>query len=95
MLKSIEGRKGKFFDTAYETGFSSTSRLHDLFVKIEGMSPAEYKNGGKSLQINYSFSETPFGNVLQLPQKKESVLWLLKPIKKALGDLQAKFPNAF
>jgi AraC family transcriptional regulator of adaptative response/methylated-DNA-[protein]-cysteine methyltransferase len=30
-------------------------------VKIEGMSPAEYKNGGKSLNINYSFSESPFG----------------------------------
>jgi hypothetical protein len=31
---------------------------------------------------------------LQLPQKKESAIWLLKPINKALGDLQAKFPNA-
>jgi AraC family transcriptional regulator of adaptative response/methylated-DNA-[protein]-cysteine methyltransferase len=29
------------------TGLSGTSRLHDLFVNIEGMTPAEYKNGAK------------------------------------------------
>ena len=56
----LKEEKASLFDTAYETGFSSTSRLHDLFVKIEGMSPAEYKNGGKSLHINYSFSETGY-----------------------------------
>jgi methylphosphotriester-DNA--protein-cysteine methyltransferase len=60
MLKSIEGRKAVYLIPLMRQDFSSTSRLHDLFVKIEGMSPAEYKNGGKSLQINYSFSETPF-----------------------------------
>ena len=46
------------------TGLSSTGRLHDLFVKIEGMTPGEYKNGGENLSINYSFSESPFGTIL-------------------------------
>ena len=45
----LKEEKASLFDTAYETGFSSTSRLHDLFVKIEGMSPAEYENGEKAL----------------------------------------------
>jgi AraC family transcriptional regulator of adaptative response/methylated-DNA-[protein]-cysteine methyltransferase len=40
------------FDTAYETGLSGTGRLHDLFIKVEGMTPGEYKNGGASLTIN-------------------------------------------
>ncbi|HEV7380523.1 MAG TPA: AraC family transcriptional regulator, partial [Dyadobacter sp.] len=35
-------------DTAIDTGLSGTSRLHDLFVNIEGMTPAEYKSGGGS-----------------------------------------------
>jgi AraC family transcriptional regulator of adaptative response/methylated-DNA-[protein]-cysteine methyltransferase len=39
-------------------------------VKIEGMSPAEYKNGGKSLNINYSFSESPFGNIMVASTEK-------------------------
>ncbi len=52
------------FQTAYETGLSGTIRLHDLFIKIEGMTPADYKNGGKNLTINYSFNNSPFGNIL-------------------------------
>ena len=60
----MKEEKATLFDTTYETGLSSTSRLHDLFVNIEGMTPAEYKNGGKNLQINYSFAESPFGNLI-------------------------------
>ncbi|HLW51152.1 MAG TPA: methylated-DNA--[protein]-cysteine S-methyltransferase [Sphingobacteriaceae bacterium] len=52
------------FETTYEAGLSSTSRLHELFVNIEGMTPAEYKNGGRDLQINYELAGSPFGNVL-------------------------------
>jgi AraC family transcriptional regulator, regulatory protein of adaptative response / methylated-DNA-[protein]-cysteine methyltransferase len=51
-------------DAAYETGLSGTGRLHDLFISIEGMTPGEYKNGGESLKINYSFAESPFGEIL-------------------------------
>lgn len=50
--------------TAYALGLSSSSRLHDLFVKIEAMTPAEYKNGGASLRIYYSIQESPFGQIL-------------------------------
>lgn len=51
-------------DAAYETGLSGTGRLHDLFITIEGMTPGEFKNGGESLSINYSFAESPFGEIL-------------------------------
>ena len=60
----LKGTQATLFDTAFETGLSGTGRLHDLFVNIEGMTPAEYKNGGKSLVINYSFAESPFGNII-------------------------------
>lgn len=83
------------FDTARETGLSSTSRLHDLFVNIEGMTPAEYKNGGKNLHINYSFAESPFGNLLVASTPKGvCYLGFAEEKTKALEDLQAKFPNA-
>ncbi|MDF2455399.1 MAG: ada [Cytophagaceae bacterium] len=52
------------FDAAEATGLSGTGRLHDLFVKIEGMTPGEYKNGGEQLAIQYSFQESPFGKLL-------------------------------
>lgn len=91
----LKEEKASLFDAAYETGLSSTSRLHDLFVKIEGMSPAEYKNGGRSLRINYSFSGSPFGNVVAASTEKGICYLAFENDKtKALGDLQAKFPNA-
>lgn len=51
-------------EAVYQTGLSSTSRLHDLFVKIEGMSPGEFKNGGAELDIHYRFLPGPFGEML-------------------------------
>ncbi|WP_241280143.1 bifunctional helix-turn-helix domain-containing protein/methylated-DNA--[protein]-cysteine S-methyltransferase [Chryseobacterium cucumeris] len=91
----LKEEKASLFDTAYETGLSSTSRLHDLFVKIEGMSPAEYKNGGKSLSIHYSFSESPFGNLLVASTEKGICYMAFEDDKeKAFGELKQKFPNA-
>jgi AraC family transcriptional regulator of adaptative response/methylated-DNA-[protein]-cysteine methyltransferase len=49
---------------SFETGLSGTSRLHDLFIQIEGMTPGEYQHGGKGLHINYSHAETIFGDIL-------------------------------
>ncbi|HWK04295.1 MAG TPA: methylated-DNA--[protein]-cysteine S-methyltransferase [Puia sp.] len=63
--KSLLQDKGAtLFDTAFETGLSGTGRLHDLFIGIEGMTPGEYKNGGEALSINYSFAESPFGEII-------------------------------
>lgn len=49
------------FDVTMDAGLSGTSRLHDLFVKVEAMTPGEYKNRGKNLTIYYSNLETIFG----------------------------------
>jgi AraC family transcriptional regulator, regulatory protein of adaptative response / methylated-DNA-[protein]-cysteine methyltransferase len=48
-------------DTTVLMGLSSSSRLHDLFVTYEAMTPAEYKRQGDGLTINYGVHETPFG----------------------------------
>ncbi len=91
----LKEEKATLSDTALETGLSSTSRLHDLFVKIEGMSPAEYKNGGKNLKISYSFSETPFGNVITASTEKGICSMAFGENREnALGNLVSKFPNA-
>lgn len=83
------------FDAAYETGLSGTSRLHDLFINIEGMTPAEYKNGGKNLAINYSFAKSPFGNIIVAStQKGVCYMAFNEDEKQELKNLKLKFPNA-
>jgi AraC family transcriptional regulator of adaptative response/methylated-DNA-[protein]-cysteine methyltransferase len=51
-------------DTAYEVGLSGPSRLHDLFVTHEAMSPGEWKAGGEGLTLAYGFHRSPFGMAL-------------------------------
>ncbi|MBS1504311.1 MAG: helix-turn-helix transcriptional regulator, partial [Bacteroidetes bacterium] len=36
----LKEKQATLFDAAFETGLSGTGRLHDLFINIEGMTPA-------------------------------------------------------
>ncbi|MEW6415887.1 MAG: methylated-DNA--[protein]-cysteine S-methyltransferase [Pseudomonadota bacterium] len=45
-------------------GLSSTSRLHDLMVSCEAMTPGEIKAGGRDLEIAYGFACSPFGEAI-------------------------------
>ena len=93
--KILKNEQATLFDTAYETGLSSTSRLHDLFVNIEGMTPAEFKNGGKNLEMNYSFAESPFGNLIVASTSKGVCYMAFEEDETlAFHKLQEKFPNA-
>lgn len=91
----LQQEQATLFDAAFEIGLSSTSRLHDLFVNIEGMTPAEYKNGGKNLHINYSFTESPFGSLI-VSSTPKGVCYMSFEVdeEKALNKLKMKFPNA-
>ena len=53
-------------ETSHELGLSGPSRLHDLFVTHEAMSPGDYKTGGKGLVIRYGFHAGPFGRALAM-----------------------------
>lgn len=51
-------------ETSIEVGLSGPSRLHDLFVTHEAMSPGEWKARGGGLTIRYGFHPCPFGTAL-------------------------------
>lgn len=93
--KLLKDQQATLFDTAFETGLSGTGRLHDLFVNIEGMTPAEYKNGARNLFINYSFAESPFGNLIVASTPKGVCYMAFDDDEaNALNDLKQKFRNA-
>ncbi|MFC6102880.1 methylated-DNA--[protein]-cysteine S-methyltransferase [Olivibacter domesticus] len=100
---SVEHAKGilkntgaTLFDTAFATGLSGTGRLYDLFVKVEGMTPGEYKNGGVMLQINYSFADSPFGPLIVASTEKGICYmgFADEGDEQALYLLKATFPSA-
>lgn len=82
-------------DATMETGLSSTSRLHDLFVQMEGMSPATYKNGGQNLIIHYHFTESPFGQLL-IASTDKGICYMAfeKHRQTGLQNLVSHFPAA-
>jgi AraC family transcriptional regulator of adaptative response/methylated-DNA-[protein]-cysteine methyltransferase len=91
----LKEKSATLFDTAFETGLSGTGRLHDLFINIEGMTPAEYKNGGAALTINYSFAESPFGDIIVASTTKGICYIAFADDREfALSELNDQFPNA-
>jgi AraC family transcriptional regulator, regulatory protein of adaptative response / methylated-DNA-[protein]-cysteine methyltransferase len=91
----LKSKTATVFDAAFETGLSGTGRLHDLFIKIEGMTPGEFKNGGEQLFINYSYAESPFGNIIVASTTKGIChIAFADDEHKALHELQQHFPKA-
>lgn len=91
----LKNRHSNVLDVAHETGLSGSSRLHDLFVSIECMTPGEFKNGGEALHINYCYADSPFGKMIlaSTPKGICSIAFEEDP-NLALSNLKMRFPNA-
>jgi len=55
---------------ALEAGLSGPSRLHDLCLKIEAMTPGDYAKAGAGLTIDYGFGFSPFGLAIVMTTDK-------------------------
>ena len=60
-LKSNLQQTKNLIDAAESSGLSSQSRVYELFVNIEGVTPQQYKSGGKGIEIFYGYHSSPFG----------------------------------
>ena len=91
LLRSAESVMG----AAYEVGLSGGSRLHDLFVTLEAITPGEYKAGGADLVLRWGVHETPFGPALLVASDRGlSRLSFLdgKRLDPALAEAEADWP---
>ncbi len=82
---------------ALEAGLSGPSRLHDLCLKLEAMTPGEYAKQGEGVQIDYGFAFSPFGLALVLSTGK-GICGLgfgeEGGEEKMLADMTARWPKA-
>lgn len=82
-------------DVAFDTGLSSTSRLHDLFVSIEGMTPHIYRKGGATLHIQCAVSDTVFGPIfIGATNRGVCFVGFFEREEDAFLDLKRRFPEA-
>jgi len=59
--KALLRERRAVLEVANEVGLSGPSRLHDLFVRWEAMTPGSYAKEGEGLVIRSGTFETPFG----------------------------------
>jgi AraC family transcriptional regulator of adaptative response/methylated-DNA-[protein]-cysteine methyltransferase len=62
-------------DAALDAGLSGPSRLHDLFVTCEAITPGEFKALGYRLVIRWGLHDSPLGRVL-LGATERGICWL-------------------
>jgi AraC family transcriptional regulator of adaptative response/methylated-DNA-[protein]-cysteine methyltransferase len=62
--KSLLRDASSVLETTFEVGLSGPSRLHDLFVTFEAMTPGEYKALGSGLVLRWGVHPTPFGEAM-------------------------------
>ncbi|MEM6518597.1 MAG: methylated-DNA--[protein]-cysteine S-methyltransferase [Cyanobacteria bacterium P01_C01_bin.70] len=80
-----------------ESGLSSPSRLHDLYMRFEAMTPADYRDGGSGLAIAYGLHPTRFGRALiATTDRGICQLQFYAPDESAvaLDRLRAQWPQA-
>ena len=71
-------------------------RLNSRFLKVLPMSAEESGNGGRNLNIAYSFTETPFGEILMASTSKGIcyLAFVTESRDAVLDELKHIFPHA-
>ena len=68
--KSLLRERFTTLEAADSVGLSGSSRLHDMFLRWEAMSPGDYAKGGAGLTIYWGWFESPFGPALVMGTDK-------------------------
>ena len=84
-------------DAALSAGLSGPSRLHDLFLVSEAMTPGAYRKKGEGETIRHAFVDGPFGRAL-LGATEKGVCWLsfegkLSP-EAQIAEMRGDWPAA-
>lgn len=91
LLRASESVMG----AAYEVGLSGPSRLHDLFVGFEAMTPGEYRAEGADLTLHWGVHDTPVGPALFVVSDRGLVRLAFlqdQEAQAALAEAQADWP---
>lgn len=51
-------------DTSFSMGLSSSSKLHNMFVNVYGVTPLEFKTYANNIQISYVLQDSTLGKAL-------------------------------
>jgi AraC family transcriptional regulator of adaptative response/methylated-DNA-[protein]-cysteine methyltransferase len=92
-------RGASVLDAAYDVGLSAPSRLHDLFIAHEAVTPGDAKRRGEGLDFVWGVAPTPFGRGIFLEAPRGlSALGFIEAgpagVDGGFTDLESRFPAA-
>jgi len=88
---------GTVEDASYDAGLSTPSRLHDLFVRHEAMSPGEAKSRAAGVDMVWGISDSPFGKAVSLSSPRGLSAYAFCDAggeEAAFKDLARRYPKA-
>ncbi len=97
VVKRLLRENHSVLDASYEAGLSGSSRLHDLIINAEAVSPGEYQKAGEGLDVRYGFHPSPFGECLiAITPRGICHLAFVNPVSRhdALARLKHDWPRA-
>jgi AraC family transcriptional regulator of adaptative response/methylated-DNA-[protein]-cysteine methyltransferase len=97
IVKRLLRERRSVLDASYEAGLSGSSRLHDLIVNAEAVSPGEFQRAGEGLVVKFGFHPSPFGECLiAVTPRGICHLAFVNPVSRhaALERLRHDWPRA-
>jgi AraC family transcriptional regulator, regulatory protein of adaptative response / methylated-DNA-[protein]-cysteine methyltransferase len=92
--KTLLRESNSLLSTALSVGLSGPSRLHDLFLTIDHMTPGEFKNSA-GLQIHWALVETVLGPALLATTPRGICRFsFVQDARHALTELKNNWPEA-
>jgi AraC family transcriptional regulator, regulatory protein of adaptative response / methylated-DNA-[protein]-cysteine methyltransferase len=92
--KTLLRESNSLLTTAVSVGLSGPSRLHDLFLTVDHMTPGEFKNSS-GLQIHWALVDTVLGPALLATTPRGICRFsFVQDAKQALIELRNNWPEA-
>ena len=95
--RGVLGDGGTVEDASYQAGLSAPSRLHDLYVRHEALSPGEAASKAKGVNFTWGAADSPFGRAVALLSPRGlSALAFCGPGEEdaAFDDFFRRYPKA-
>lgn len=96
--KRMLAESRSLLDTSHALGLSGPSRLHDLFLRLERMTPGEFKAQAAGLTIHWGVEDTPFGPALFAAMEGRGLCGLSflpeESPEHAFEELRTRWPGA-
>jgi AraC family transcriptional regulator, regulatory protein of adaptative response / methylated-DNA-[protein]-cysteine methyltransferase len=92
--KALLEHEASVLEAALEVGLSGPSRLHDLFVTVEAMTPGDYRREGAGLVLRHGIHPTPLGPAFFLVSDRglAGLAFVDDDPEEALAEAEAAWP---